>query len=100
MASTRHPASMETMMNIFRVDDMTCGHCVGTITAAVKKLDSDAEVRIDLATHRVEIQSSRADGEALRASIAGAGYTPVAVAGNTASSAVASSTKRSGCCCV
>ena len=90
---------METRMNTFQVDDMTCGHCVGAITAAVKKLDSAAEVRIDLTTHRVEIQSDRADGEALRASIADAGYTPIAVAGNTAASVVASSTKRTGGCC-
>jgi len=61
----------------FRIDDMTCGHCVSTITKAVKDADAAATVRIDLAGHRVEIEPDRLDAAALRAAIEDAGYTPV-----------------------
>ena len=33
----------------FNVPDMTCGHCVATVTKAVKALDPVAEVKADLA---------------------------------------------------
>ena len=64
-------------MIAFEVNDMTCGHCVSTITKAVKAADKDAKVQIDLARHRVEIEPSDADAEALRDAIEEAGYTPV-----------------------
>jgi copper chaperone len=64
-------------MIAFEVHDMTCGHCVSTITKAVKALDQDAEVRIDLGTHRVEVEPSRADAAQLAAAIEDAGYSPV-----------------------
>jgi copper chaperone len=70
---------METPMITFEVQDMSCGHCVGTITQAVKALDAQAQVQIDLASHRVEIEPATADAEALREAIAEAGFTPVAV---------------------
>ncbi len=62
----------------FTVNDMTCGHCAATITQAVKSVDPQAEVRIDLPTHKVEIDSGKADASALSAVIADAGYTPEA----------------------
>lgn len=64
-------------MITFRVDDMTCGHCVSAITRAVKEADAGADVRVDLAAHRVEIQPAAADAEQLREAIVEAGYTPV-----------------------
>lgn len=63
----------------FRVDDMTCGHCVRTITAAIQATDPRAEVEIDLATRLVQVDSATVDASQLRRSIATAGYTPVAV---------------------
>ena len=33
-------------MLAFEVNDMTCGHCVATITEAVKALDPDGRVRV------------------------------------------------------
>ena len=64
-------------MIAFEVNDMTCGHCAGTITQAVKAVDADAQVRIDLATHRVQIETARADADQLAAAIKEAGYTPM-----------------------
>jgi copper chaperone len=64
-------------MIAFRIDDMSCGHCQAAITQAVKALDADAQVRVDLDTHRVEIDSRRANAEQLAAVIADAGYTPI-----------------------
>ena len=65
-------------MITFQVNDMSCGHCVGVITRAVKDADRDAEVRIDLSKHLVEIEPNASDTEQLRAAIAEAGYTPIA----------------------
>ena len=64
-------------MIIFQVSDMSCGHCASTITQAVKEADRDAEVRIDLGRHLVEIEPKAADAAQLQAAIAAAGYTPV-----------------------
>jgi copper chaperone len=85
-------------MTTFQVDDMTCGHCVGAITKAVKSLDADAAVSIDLATHRVAIESTKAETAKLSAAITEAGYAPVALA-HPAAKAAATQAKRGGCCC-
>lgn len=66
-------------MIAFDVKDMTCGHCVSTITKAVKAVDKDATVQVDLPTHRVRIETGAADAATLDAAIREAGYTPVAV---------------------
>ena len=66
-------------MIAFEVQDMTCGHCVSAITKAVLAVDPAAQVKIDLAVHRVEIQPAAADSAAYRAAIADAGFTPAAV---------------------
>ena len=63
----------------FEVKDMTCGHCASTITKAVMSTDHAAKVQIDLASHRVFIESASADASSLRDAITQAGYTPVAV---------------------
>jgi len=68
-------------MIAFDVPDMTCGHCVGTIQSALKRADPQAKVRIDLATHRVEVDPAQADAQALRAAIEDAGYSPVPAGG-------------------
>ena len=60
----------------FQVEDMSCGHCVKSITAAVKAADPEAQVRVDLAAKRVEVDAAAADAAALRAAIQEAGFTP------------------------
>jgi copper chaperone len=61
----------------FQVNDMTCGHCVSTVTKALKGADKDAKVQIDLANHLVQIDPSDADEQQLSEAIREAGYTPV-----------------------
>jgi copper chaperone len=66
-------------MIAFEVKDMTCGHCVSTITRAVQAADPQATVRIDLATHRVDIVPGQADVATLSHAIEEAGFTPLAL---------------------
>lgn len=60
----------------FHVPDMSCGHCVRAIGAALQACDSQARFDIDLATHRVRITQAQADAATLAAAIREAGYTP------------------------
>ncbi len=53
--------------------DMTCGHCVKTVTGTVHKLDAAAQVQCDLATHTVRIETTQAP-EAVRQALAEQGY--------------------------
>ncbi len=64
-------------MITFQVNDMTCGHCVATVTKAVKALDAGAQVDIDLAAHQVRVESASPAAQ-VEAAIRDAGYTPVA----------------------
>jgi copper chaperone len=64
------------MMMNFRVQDMSCGHCVGSITRAINTVDSNAVVTVDLGQHLVMIDHSSADAATLAQVIADAGYTP------------------------
>jgi len=82
-------------MQAFRVDDMTCGHCVSTITRAIRGADKDAKVTIDLSQHLVMVEPTEADAQELSDAIAEAGYTPVPV---QAATVVAKTAKTGGCC--
>lgn len=53
-------------MITFEVKDMTCGHCVSTITKAVRAVDKEATVRIELQSHQVQIEPTEADADELR----------------------------------
>jgi copper chaperone len=79
----------------FEVKDMTCGHCISTITKALKAADRDAKVQIDLATHRVQVEPVSADAEELAEAIKDAGYTPVSVEAALSESAAP---VRGSCC--
>jgi copper chaperone len=81
----------------FQVNDMTCGHCVSTITKAVRAVDQGAKVEIDLAAHSVQIEPTEADAGELADAIKEAGYTPIAVAG--AAPQAEEAAQRGGCCC-
>ena len=47
------------MQEIFTVQGMTCGHCERAVTRAVLQIDPQAQVTIDRAANRVEVQSSQ-----------------------------------------
>ena len=82
-------------MLAFKVEDMSCGHCVGAITKAVAELDPAAKVECDLATHQVSIHAASASAQQFQAAIEEAGYSPVAIAGAGCGGAG----KAGGCCC-
>lgn len=54
---------------------MTCGHCVSVVTKAIKQADPQAAIEIDLATHRVCVQTTE-DRQTIEAAVVGAGYVP------------------------
>ena len=60
------------------VQDMTCGHCVSAVTRAVKSMDPQASVEVDLDTKRVRVDGSGSP-EALIRALDEAGY-PAALA--------------------
>jgi copper chaperone len=72
-----HPQPFETkeiaMNQVFKVEGMSCGHCVGAVTNAVKSVDPQAQVKADLASGRVEVQSQQ-DAAAIAKAIADEGY--------------------------
>ena len=62
------------MSTIYEVTGMTCGHCERAVTQAVKQVDPQAEVKIDRASGKVEVQSTQ-PRENLARAIAEEGYT-------------------------
>lgn len=77
----------------YQVDDLSCGHCVQTVTQAIKGVDPIAVVKIDLPTKRVEVQSSAAD-LVVAGAIRAAGYTPTAPGAHDAGA-----TPKAASCC-
>jgi copper chaperone len=61
------------MNQTFQVEGMTCGHCVRAVTEAVKSVDPQAEVKVDLASGKVEVQSQQ-DQAAIARAIQEEGY--------------------------
>ena len=60
----------------YQVDDMSCGHCVQAITAAVKGVDPAAEIDIDLQIKSLNVATT-ATASAVREAIRKVGYSPV-----------------------
>lgn len=63
------------MMLKIRVPDMSCAHCVQTITETLKSLDPAVTLNFDLAQYTVMVKSARSQDDILLA-IKTAGYTP------------------------
>lgn len=59
----------------FKLPDMTCGHCAGTVTQTVKLLDPDAKVTVDLGSQTVKVESQE-EREPIARALAEAGYPP------------------------
>jgi copper chaperone len=60
-------------MLALKVEGMTCGGCARTVTNAIRNVDPEAVVEIDLAIKRVKVESS-AEAGAIEQAIANAGY--------------------------
>jgi len=65
-------------MLTLNVQDMTCNHCASAITRAVKEVDADATIDVQVAEKRVHIDSKLA-APVLVDAIKEAGFTPVEV---------------------
>lgn len=61
------------MKQTFQVQGMSCGHCAGAVKQAVKAIDPQAQVQVDLASGRVEVQSQQ-DAAAIARAIEDEGY--------------------------
>jgi copper chaperone len=60
----------------FTVSDMTCGHCVETITRDLQARDPGIVLSINLQDHEVLIASSSLSPQALEDALRDTGYTP------------------------
>ena len=47
------------MQHVFEVQGMTCGHCERAVVHAVREVDTEAVVKVDLPSGRVEVQSDK-----------------------------------------
>ncbi|OGB20725.1 MAG: copper-binding protein [Burkholderiales bacterium RIFCSPLOWO2_02_FULL_57_36] len=56
-----------------QVEGMTCNHCVAAVTKSVKEIDDGAKVDVDLATHKVRVDS-KASIDDIKSAVADAGY--------------------------
>jgi copper chaperone len=65
-------------MITLKVPDMSCGHCAGVITKAIKELDQAATVGFDMHNHMVQVDTAQPQ-EAVASALTHAGYpaTPV-----------------------
>lgn len=66
-------------MTTFHVTDMTCGHCAGLINKALKTIDDESRITIDLEHHLVSVETTQSTIEDIREAIAEAGYTSTPV---------------------
>ena len=60
-------------MTEFKVEGMSCSHCVSMVTKTVKALDPNAKVEVDLASKKVMVESTE-DRQILAAALTEAGY--------------------------
>ena len=63
----------------FSVNDMTCNHCVATLTQALRAIAPNGKVEVDLGRKRVRVDGA-ASAETVAQAIRDAGYTPQPVA--------------------
>lgn len=61
------------MNQTFQVQGMSCGHCANAVTQAVRSVDPQAEVQVDLASGSVQVQSQQ-DHAAIARAIEEEGY--------------------------
>lgn len=59
---------------VFKVQGMSCGHCVKAVTQAISAVDAKARVTVELSTGEVQVQSEQ-PRERLAQAIEQEGYT-------------------------
>ncbi len=59
----------------FQIENMTCGGCARSVTAAIRSLDPGATVRADPPARVVDVESVRSEAE-IRAALTSAGFPP------------------------
>lgn len=57
----------------FDIPDMSCGHCVATVTKAIKEADPDSVADVDL-IKRVATVTSKVDPKTIGSALEDAGY--------------------------
>jgi copper chaperone len=60
----------------FNIPQMSCAHCVKAVTEAVREVDPQAKVEVDLASKQVSVDS-QAQRQKIVESLSEAGYRPV-----------------------
>ena len=65
------------MKQVFDVEGMSCNHCAKAVTQALRQVDPQAQVQVDLAGKKVEVESAQ-PRQALAQAIADEGYTVAA----------------------
>lgn len=76
-SSHRAEATARSNAVILRVEDMSCGHCAGTIKKAIEAGLPGTQVEADPASKLVSVLGS-VDLASIKALVTGAGYTPTA----------------------
>lgn len=62
-------------MPVFRVPDMTCGHCEASIRQAIQQVEPQARITVDLGRHEVRVDGA-SDTDAVWKAMNDAGYSP------------------------
>lgn len=66
---------MSTTSASYKVQGMTCGHCVSSVTSEIRRIDGVSGVDIDLATGNVVVSSDGpVEVDLVRAAVDEAGY--------------------------
>ena len=65
------------MKQVFDVEGMSCNHCAKAVTQALRQVDPQAQVQVDLAGKKVEVESAQ-PRQALAKAMADEGYTVAA----------------------
>ena len=81
-------------MLTFEVPDMICRSCASKISKAVKEVDPQARVEVDLTAKLVRIDSGQAQASELKTALEQAGYTP----SEPAAPQGATTSSPAGCC--
>lgn len=63
-------------MLVLKIPSMSCGHCVKTVTQALRAIDAQASVDIDLASKTVKVET-RVDPAIVSKALTEAGYAPI-----------------------